>query len=127
MDFKLEVVGIPVSDVDASIAFYVDKVGFNLDHDMRPNETMRIVQLTPQGSCCSLVFGEGMPLGAPGSTKGMQLVVEDIDAARDMLASRGVEITDVQQLGPEGAPGSRFAFFSDPDGNGWSVQEIKRG
>ena len=82
--------------------------------------------MTPPGSACSVVIGEGMPLGTPGATKGMQLVVEDIDAARELLASRGVEITEVQQLGPEGAPGSRFAFFSDPDGNGWSLQEIKR-
>ncbi|HYI22958.1 MAG TPA: VOC family protein [Candidatus Limnocylindrales bacterium] len=126
MDMKLEVIGIPVSDVDASKSFYADKVGFHLDHDMRPNDTMRIVQFTPQGSNCSLVFGEGMPLGEPGTTKGMQLVVDDIDAARELLASRGVQITEVQQLGPEGAPGSRFAFFADPDGNGWSLQEIKR-
>ena len=126
MDFKLEVIGVPVSDVDAAISFYVDKVGFNLDHDIRPSEGMRVVQMTPHGSNCSVVIGMGMPLGTPGATKGMQLVVEDIDAARELLASRGVEITDVQQLGPEGAPGSRFAFFNDPDGNGWSLQEIKR-
>jgi len=126
MDFKLEVIGIPVSDVDAAIEFYVDKIGFNLDHDVRPNEGMRVVQMTPRGSNCSVVIGQGMPLGTPGATKGMQLVVEDIDAARALLASRGVEITEVQQLGPEGAPGSRFAFFNDPDGNGWSLQEIKR-
>ncbi len=126
MDFKLEVIGVPVSDVDAAIEFYAEKVGFNLDHDIRPNEGMRVVQMTPHGSSCSVVIGEGMPLGTPGATKGMQLVVEDIDAARELLASRGVEIAEVQQLGPEGAPGSRFAFFSDPDGNGWSLQEIKR-
>lgn len=127
MEMKLEVIGIPVSDVDAAKAFYVDRVGFNLDHDVRPGEGMRVVQLTPPGSRCSVVIGEGMPLGEPGSTKGAQLVVEDIDAARAVLAERGVEITPVQQLGPEGAPGSRFAFFADPDGNGWSLQEIKRG
>lgn len=127
MEMKLEVIGIPVSDVDAAKAFYVDRVGFNLDHDVRPGEGMRVVQLTPPGSPCSVVIGEGMPLGEPGSTKGAQLVVEDIDAARAVLAERGVEITPVQQLGPEGAPGSRFAFFADPDGNGWSLQEIKRG
>jgi catechol 2,3-dioxygenase-like lactoylglutathione lyase family enzyme len=88
---------------------------------------MRVVQLTPPGSSCSVVVGTGLPLGEPGSTKGLQLVVEDIDTARRELADRGVEITDIQQLGPEGSPGSRFAFFSDPDGNGWSLQEIKRG
>ena len=127
MDLKLEVVAIPVADVDAAKAFYTDKVGFNLDHDMRPNEQMRVVQMTPPGSACSVVIGEGLPLGEPGSVKGVQLVVEDIDAVREALAGRGVEIGDVQQLGPEGAPGSRFAFFEDPDGNGWAVQEIKRG
>ncbi|GAA5165262.1 VOC family protein [Pseudonocardia eucalypti] len=127
MEMKLEVIGIPVSDVDAAKAFYVDRIGFNLDHDIRPTEGMRVVQLTPPGSACSIVIGEGMPLGEPGATKGAQLVVQDIDAARAILAERGVEITPVQQLGPEGAPGSRFAFFADPDGNGWSLQEIKRG
>jgi catechol 2,3-dioxygenase-like lactoylglutathione lyase family enzyme len=127
MDMKLEVVGIPVTDVDRAKAFYVDQVGFGLDHDINPSSGMRVVQMTPPGSACSVVIGEGMPLGEPGSSRGPQLVVEDIDAARADLAGRGVEITSVQQLGPEGAPGSRFAFFSDPDGNGWSMQEIKRG
>jgi catechol 2,3-dioxygenase-like lactoylglutathione lyase family enzyme len=126
MDFKLEVIGIPVSDVDAAKTFYTEQVGFGLDHDIRPGEGMRVVQMTPTGSSCSVVIGEGMPLGDPGSTKGAQLVVEDIDAAREMLADRGVQISDIQQLGPEGTPGSRFAFFADPDGNGWSLQEIKR-
>jgi catechol 2,3-dioxygenase-like lactoylglutathione lyase family enzyme len=126
MDMKLEVIAIPVSDVDAALAFYTEQVGFHLDHDARPAPGMRVAQLTPPGSSCSVVIGEGMPLGEPGTTKGMQLVVEDIDAARAALADRGVRITDVQQLGPEGTPGSRFAFFSDPDGNGWSLQEIKR-
>jgi catechol 2,3-dioxygenase-like lactoylglutathione lyase family enzyme len=126
VDLKLEVIGVPVSDVDASIAFYTEKVGFNLDHDMSPNEGMRVVQMTPPGSACSVVIGEGMPLGEPGSVKGPQLVVEDLGAVREELAGRGVPIGDVQQLGPEGAPGSRFAFFEDPDGNGWSIQEMKR-
>jgi catechol 2,3-dioxygenase-like lactoylglutathione lyase family enzyme len=127
MDMKLEVIGIPVTDVDAAKAFYVDQVGFGLDHDIQPREGMRVVQMTPPGSSCSVVIGAGMPLGEPGTTKGAQLVVEDIDTVRAELADRGVNITDVQQLGPEGTPGSRFAFFHDPDGNGWSVQEIKRG
>jgi catechol 2,3-dioxygenase-like lactoylglutathione lyase family enzyme len=126
MDMKLEVVAIPVSDVDAAKAFYVEQVGFNLDHDIRPNENMRVVQMTPPGSACSVVLGEGMPLGEPGTTKGVQLVVEDIDAVRTALAGRGVGVSDVMQLGPEGTPGSRFCFFEDPDGNGWSLQEIKR-
>jgi catechol 2,3-dioxygenase-like lactoylglutathione lyase family enzyme len=124
---KLEVIGIPVSDVDAAKAFYVERVGFGLDHDVRPAPGMRVVQMTPPGSACSVVIGEGMPLGEPGTTRGAQLVVEDIDAARAELAGRGVPISEVQQLGPEGTPGSRFAFFQDPDGNGWSLQEIRRG
>ena len=126
MDMKLEVIGIPVSDVDAAKAFYVDQVGFGLDHEVRPSAGMRVVQMTPPGSACSVVIGEGLPLGQPGSTRGAQLVVADIDAARRELAERGVPISEVVQLGPEGAPGSRFAFFDDPDGNGWSLQEFRR-
>jgi catechol 2,3-dioxygenase-like lactoylglutathione lyase family enzyme len=123
---KLEVVPIPVSDVDAAKTFYTEKVGFKLDHDIRPNEGMRVVQMTPPGSACSVVIGVGLPLGKPGSVKGVQLVVDDIDRVREELASRGVRISDVQQLGPEGAPGSRFAFFDDPDGNTWAIQEFRR-
>jgi catechol 2,3-dioxygenase-like lactoylglutathione lyase family enzyme len=126
MNMKLEVVPIPVSDVDAAKAFYTEKVGFHLDHDVRPNEGMRVVQMTPPGSACSVVIGQGLPLGAPGSVKGVQLVVEDLDAVREALAGRGVSVSGVQQLGPEGSPGSRFLFFDDPDGNAWAVQEIKR-
>lgn len=126
MDYRLEVIGLPVSDVDAAKSFYVDKVGFHLDHDIEPGSGMRVIQLTPPGSPTSVVIGTGMPLGTPGEAKGMQLVVDDIDTARSELAGRGVEISEVQQLGPEGTNGTRFAFFSDPDGNGWSVQELKR-
>ena len=126
MDLKLEVVPIPVSDVDAAKAFYTEQVGFGLDHDIRPSEGMRVVQMTPPGSACSVVIGEGLPLGAPGSVKGVQLVVEDIDAVREEFAGRGIGVGDVQQLGPEGSPGSRFLFFEDPDGNMWAVQELKR-
>ena len=126
MEMKLEVVPIPVSDVDAAKTFYTEKVGFNLDHDIRPNDGMRIVQMTPPGSASSVVIGTGLPLGKPGSVKGVQLVVDDIDAVRQQLASRGVGVSAVQQLGPEGAAGSRFVFFEDPDANMWSVQEIKR-
>lgn len=126
MDYRLEVIAIPVSDVDAAIGFYVDQVGFTLDHDVRPSPGMRVVQLTPPGSPTSVVMGEGMPLGEPGATKGLQLVVPDIDTARAELAGRGVDISEIQQLGPEGVQGSRFAFFADPDGNGWSLQEIVR-
>jgi catechol 2,3-dioxygenase-like lactoylglutathione lyase family enzyme len=126
MDLKLEVVPIPVSNVDAAKAFYTELVGFGLDHDTRPNESMRVVQMTPPGSACSVVIGEGMPLGEPGSVKEVQLVVEDIDTVREELAGRGVGVGDVQQLGPEGTPGSRFCFFEDPDGNGWAIQELQR-
>jgi catechol 2,3-dioxygenase-like lactoylglutathione lyase family enzyme len=126
VDLKLEVVPIPVSDVDAAKAFYTGQVGFNLDHDARPTPGLRVVQMTPPGSACSVVIGEGLPLGEPGSVKGVQLVVEDIDAVREQLAGRGVGVSEVQQLGPEGTPGSRFLFFDDPDGNTWAVQELKR-
>jgi catechol 2,3-dioxygenase-like lactoylglutathione lyase family enzyme len=124
MDLRLLVIALPVSDVDVALDFYTRQVGFHLDHDVRPAPGMRVAQMTPPGSPCSVVVGEGMPLGEPGSTKGVQLCVDDIDVARAELAGRGVEISEVQQLGPEGAPGSRFAFFADPDGNGWSLQEL---
>jgi catechol 2,3-dioxygenase-like lactoylglutathione lyase family enzyme len=123
MDLKLEVVPLPVADVDAAKAFYTEKVGFNLDHDVEPGNGMRVVQMTPPGSACSVVIGVGLPLGEPGSVKGVQLVVEDIDAVRAGLVERGVPVGEVQQLGPEGAPGSRFCFFEDPDGNMWAIQQ----
>jgi catechol 2,3-dioxygenase-like lactoylglutathione lyase family enzyme len=126
MELKLEVVPIPVADVDAAKAFYTEKVGFALDHDASPTEQMRVVQMTPPGSACSVVIGEGLPLGDPGSVKGVQLVVDDLEAVREELTGRGVPVGDVQQLGPEGSPGSRFCFFEDPDGNGWAIQELKR-
>src|SRR6266849_2921573 len=117
---KLEVVPIPVTDVDAARRFYTEQVGFRLDHDISPVAGMRIVQMTPPGSACSVVIGVGLPLGEPGSVKGIQLVVEDIDAVRRELAGRGVGISAVQQIGPEGTPGSRYCFFEDPDGNMWA-------
>ena len=126
MDMKLEVVPLPVRDVDAAKDFYSSRVGFTVDHDVSPTENMRIVQMTPPGSACSVVIGTGLPLGEPGSVKGVQLVVEDLDALRSELAGRGVSISEVQQMGPEGTPGSRFCFFDDPDGNMWAVQEYKR-
>jgi catechol 2,3-dioxygenase-like lactoylglutathione lyase family enzyme len=126
MDFRLEVVQVPVSDVDRAKAFYTDKVGFHADHDVTGFNDVRIVQLTPPGSACSIVLGtDKLSDMTPGSVKGLQLVVTDIEAARAGLADRGVEVSDVQQLGPEGSVGSRFVFFSDPDGNGWGVQEIR--
>jgi catechol 2,3-dioxygenase-like lactoylglutathione lyase family enzyme len=125
MDMRIEVVPMPVADVDAAKRFYTEQVGFGLDHDVAPGGGMRVVQMTPPGSACSVVIGEGLPLGEPGSVKGVQLVVEDLDAIRAELTGRGVEVSEVQQLGPEGSSGSRFAFFQDPDGNGWAVQEIR--
>ena len=121
MDLKLEVVPIPVSDVDAAKAFYVEQVGFNLDHDARPSEHMRVVQMTPPGSACSIAIGPPTRM-APGSVEGLQLVVEDADAARAELAGRGVEVSEVQDF-----PWGRFVFFADPDGNRWAVQQIVRG
>jgi catechol 2,3-dioxygenase-like lactoylglutathione lyase family enzyme len=126
MDMKLEVVPLPVRDVDAAKDFYSSRVGFTVDHDVSPTGNMRIVQMTPPGSACSVVIGTGLPLGEPGSVKGVQLVVEDLDALRSELAGLDVGISEVQQMGPEGAPGSRFCFFDDPDGNMWAVQEYKR-
>jgi catechol 2,3-dioxygenase-like lactoylglutathione lyase family enzyme len=125
MDMKLEVVPLPVRDVDAAKDFYFAKVGFTIDHDVSPNASMRIVQMTPPGSACSVVIGVGLPLGEPGSVKGVQLVVEDLDAVRSELAGRGVSISEVQQMGPEGTPGSRFCFFDDLDGNTWAIQEYR--
>jgi catechol 2,3-dioxygenase-like lactoylglutathione lyase family enzyme len=119
MDWKLEVVAVPVSDVDRSKAFYTDGVGFNADHDHRVSDDVRFVQLTPPGSGCSIAIGDGLTNVPPGSAQGLQLVVSDIDAARDYLAGRGVEGSDVQDF-----PWGRFVFFSDPDGNGWAVQQL---
>ena len=121
MDLKLELVAIPVSDVDRAKAFYTEKVGFNADHDHQVTDQIRFVQLTPPGSACSIALGTGIVPGEPGSVKGLQLVVADADAARAELAGRGVDVTDVQEF-----PWGRFVFFEDPDGNRWSVQELVR-
>ena len=120
MDWKLELVALPVTDVDRAKAFYVDKVGFNPDQDHTVSDDLRFVQLTPPGSACSIAIGTGVIDTPPGSVKGLQLVVTDIEAARDELVGRGVEVGDVQDF-----PWGRFVFFSDPDGNAWSVQEIQ--
>src|SRR6266545_7403090 len=124
MDWTLEVVVLPVSDIDSSIAFYRDKVGFHLDHDTQ-NEQMHVVQLTPPGSGCSIVFGDLPPQKEmePGSMKGLQLVVSDAAAARQELTDRGVEASELQEVTP--ADGGTFFGFADPDGNTWAVQEIK--
>jgi catechol 2,3-dioxygenase-like lactoylglutathione lyase family enzyme len=119
VDWKLELVGIPVSDVDRAKAFYTDKVGFHADYDHRVTDQIRFVQLTPPGSACSIALGEGIVEGAPGSVKGLQMVVADVKAARGELVERGVEVSDVQDF-----PWGSFAFFRDPDGNGWALQEL---
>jgi catechol 2,3-dioxygenase-like lactoylglutathione lyase family enzyme len=119
MDWKLELVSVPVSDVDRAKAFYTDKVGFNADHDHLVNDALRFVQLTPPGSACSIVIGTGITDRAPGSISGLQLVVTDATAARNELVGRGVEVSELQDL-----PWGRFVFFKDPDGNSWSVQEV---
>ena len=119
MDFKLELVPIPVTDVDRAKAFYTDQAGFHADHDHTVSDEIRFVQLTPPGSACSISLGKGLLDSEPGSVQGLQLVVADIEAARAELAGRGVDVSDVQDF-----PWGRFVFFRDPDGNGWSVQEI---
>lgn len=119
MDWKLELVAVPVSDVDRAKAFYTDQVGFVADHDHRVSDTMRFVQLTPPGSACSIAIGSGIMETAPGSAQGLQLVVPDIEAAHAELAGRGVAVSDVQDF-----PWGRFVFFQDPDGNGWAVQQL---
>jgi catechol 2,3-dioxygenase-like lactoylglutathione lyase family enzyme len=131
MNWTLEVVIVPVADVDRAKAFYSEQLGFNVDHDSRFGEGNRIVQLTPPGSGCSVVVGEGMvPDMQPGSLKGLQLVVPDIQAAHAELVERGVEVGDVQVLGenprpqPDPLDNVGFVFFSDPDGNEWAVQQI---
>jgi len=121
MDFRLELVVIPVSDVDRAKAFYTEKAGFNADQDHRVSDEIRFVQLTPPGSACSIAIGTGLGVdAAAGPVQGMQLVVSDIDGARVELAGRGVDVSDVQEF-----PWGRFVFFSDPDGNRWAVQEVR--
>jgi catechol 2,3-dioxygenase-like lactoylglutathione lyase family enzyme len=118
MDFRLELVQVPVSDVERAKAFYIEKAGFTLDMDADVGDGLRFVQLTPPGSPASIAIGTGLSRMAPGSVEGLQLVVTDIEAARAELAGRGVEVTDVQVY-----PWGSFVFFSDPDGNGWAVQQ----
>jgi catechol 2,3-dioxygenase-like lactoylglutathione lyase family enzyme len=117
--FRLELVVVPVSDVDRAKAFYTEKAGFNADHDHRVSDEIRFVQLTPPGSACSIALGQGLTEMAPGSLQGLQLVVEDIQAARAELVERGVEVSEIQEF-----DWGSFVFFNDPDGNGWSVQAI---
>ena len=119
MNWTLELVAIPVTDVDRAKAFYVDQVGFVADHDHTVSDELRFVQLTPPGSGCSIVLGNGITEAEPGSVQGVQLCVNDIDAARAELVGRGVEVTEIEEH-----PWGRFVYFADPDGNKWSVQEI---
>jgi predicted enzyme related to lactoylglutathione lyase len=119
MNFKLELVNVPVSDVDRAKAFYADQVGFHVDNDAVVSDEIRFVQLTPPGSACSIAIGTGLSDAEPGSVAGIQLVVDDIESARTELLGRGVEVSDVQVF-----PWGSFVFFSDPDGNAWSVQQL---
>ncbi len=122
MDMKLELVPIPVADVDRARVFYVEKAGFHLDHDVQPSDTMRVVQLTPPGSACSIVMGTGIPEISdmmPGSVKALHLVVADINQARETLTGRGINVGEIADLG-----GIKYAHFNDPDGNSWLLQEI---
>jgi catechol 2,3-dioxygenase-like lactoylglutathione lyase family enzyme len=121
MDWKLELIAVPVSDVDRAKAFYVDQAGFNADHDHVVSDELRFVQLTPPGSACSITIGTGITKAKPGSVQGLQMVVADATEARRQLVERGVEASEVQDY-----PWGRFVFFSDPDGNGWAVQQIVR-
>jgi catechol 2,3-dioxygenase-like lactoylglutathione lyase family enzyme len=119
MDWKLELVSVPVSDVDRAKAFYTEQAGFNADHDHQLSDEIRFVQLTPPGSACSIAIGNGIVDTPPGSLQGLQMVVSNVGAARAELAERGVEVGEVQDF-----PWGSFVFFSDPDGNGWAVQQL---
>jgi predicted enzyme related to lactoylglutathione lyase len=119
MNFKLELIPVPVSDVDRAKAFYAERAGFSVDNDVTVREGLRFVQLTPPGSACSISIGEGLTELEPGSLQGLQLVVEDVEAAREELSALGLEVSEVQDF-----PWGRFVFFSDPDGNGWAVQQL---
>jgi len=119
VDYKIELIIIPVTDIDRAKAFYVDRVGFHADFDHRVDENIRFVQLTPPGSACSIAFGQGLTDAEPGSVKGIQVVVADADEARAELMAKGVMVSDVQDMA-----WGRFVFFADPDGNAWTLQEL---
>lgn len=129
MDWKLELVVVPVTDVDRAKHFYSEQVGFVVDHDTRINDEIRVSQLTPPGSACSIAVSTGMTDASPGSVQGLQLVVSDIEAARAELVERGVEVSEIRRfeggawVDGRGGDWNSFVFFSDPDGNGWTVQE----
>jgi catechol 2,3-dioxygenase-like lactoylglutathione lyase family enzyme len=124
VNLRLEVVQVPVADVDRAKAFYTENVGFHTNHDTRLSDAVRVVQLTPPGSACSIVIGTGLSDMKPGSVEGLQLTVTNMDAARAELVDRGLEVSDVMVLGRPGRPGFKHAYFRDPDGNGWVLQEI---
>jgi predicted enzyme related to lactoylglutathione lyase len=119
MDYKLELIAVPVSDVDRAKGFYTEQAGFNADHDHTVSESLRFIQLTPPGSACSIAIGTGIAETEPGSVQGLQLVVADIEVAHSELSGRGVDVSEIQDF-----PWGRFVFFKDPDGNGWAVQEL---
>jgi catechol 2,3-dioxygenase-like lactoylglutathione lyase family enzyme len=119
VNMRLELVAIPVSDVDRAKAFYTEKAGFNADHDHTVSDEIRFVQLTPPGSACSIAVGKGIVEGEPGSVRGLQMVVADIEAAHAELAARGAEVSDIQDLA-----WGRFVYFADPDGNKWALQQL---
>jgi predicted enzyme related to lactoylglutathione lyase len=121
MDWKLELIGLPVTDIDRAKAFYSEQVGFTVDHDHKISDDIRFVQITPPGSACSIAFGKGVSQMEPGSLQGLQVVVEDVEKARAHLVENGVEASEVQDF-----PWGRFVYFSDPDGNGWALQQIVR-
>jgi predicted enzyme related to lactoylglutathione lyase len=121
MDFKIELVAIPVTDVERAKTFYTEQLGFNADHDFTVSDELRFIQLTPPGSACSITIGTGITEAAPGSVRGMQMVVTDIEAAAKELTGRGVDVGEIQTF-----DWGRFLFFSDPDGNGWAIQELNR-
>ena len=135
MDWTLELVVVPVTDVDRAKAFYTEQLGFGVDVDTGPNPDFRVVQLTPPGSHCSITIGTGLAKAAPGSAQGLHLVVADIERARAELVERGAEVGDFQHFGPDGAPQpglhpqradyGTYLFLTDPDGNGWAVQEVR--
>jgi catechol 2,3-dioxygenase-like lactoylglutathione lyase family enzyme len=124
MSMKLELIPLPVSDVDRAKAFYSEQAGFNVDLDETFGDTFRVVQLTPPGSACSICIGVGIVDTPPGSVKGLHLVVDDIHATREELLSRGVEVSEVQDMSAPGKPTVSYAYFSDPDGNGWALQKL---
>ena len=121
MEYRLELVAVPVTDVDRAKRFYTEQAGFNADHDHKVSDEIRFVQLTPPGSACSIAIGHGVTDAEPGSVKGLQVVVTDIEAAHKELTERGIEVSEIQDM-----PWGSFVFFSDPDGNSWAVQEGRR-